>query len=444
MEERKCEAEDALAQAARRDTVCARVLPSYARFLFLLAALACSAVAVDPRVVLLNPSMAVGYTVPAGWEGKSGIGKTRRDSQVFYSAPAALSVECTESENTFCTASQTLRAPGGIPMTVGGVLKLSGSVRAILLVQFLAADGTVLATHRAAMLFGPVNWISVENTFTLATGTEFLRINLFVKGAGKAWLDDVTLSSTAVEVVAMNPPTPAPSQPADPALRPIRPTPGWFPKAPEAWLTIHQALLAKTQKNRGPCDILLLGDSIGAGWGGTRTEPFIPEWVDAFGQYETLNFSIGGDCTQNILWRLLNGEGDGVAPRLVILAVGSNNVWDDEVPPDAVAAGVHKCVKVARRKFPSAKVLVIAPLPMQEDPRSEFRRRLDAIRSETLALLRENPDPSVRVVNFSRKFLQPDGTISAEIMPDFVHPNSAGYEIYAERLRPVVAELIGE
>jgi beta-glucosidase len=197
-----------------------------------------------------------------------------------------------------------------------------------------------------------------------------------------------------------------------------------------------------TADNQGPCDILWFGDSIGKLLGGRPGEPFIPEWRAAFGQLKTLNYSIAGDTSQNVLWRMLHAEGEGVYPRLVVVEIGTNNTWDVAVPPEAVAAGVRRCAKVARREFPNAKVLVIAPLPVAQAPNSPNRLRLDAIRFQTLSLFRATPDPAVRIVNFSRYFLEADGTVSPEILPDFIHPSSVGYSRYVALLQPVIGKLL--
>src|SRR5262249_19688480 len=42
------------------------------------------------------------------------------------------------------------------------------------------------------------------------------------------------------------------------------------------------------------------------------------------------------------------------------------------------------------------------------------------------------------------KFLQPDGTLPDDIMPDHLHPNAKGYEIWAAAIEPKVSELLGE
>jgi lysophospholipase L1-like esterase len=234
----------------------------------------------------------------------------------------------------------------------------------------------------------------------------------------------------------------APPQPEDPKLRPVTPTPGHFPDHPDAWMNIHRAMLEMTKANQGPCDILLIGDSITYGWGNSWDKnPARQEWQAAFGKVRMLNFGIGGDKTQNVLWRLQNGEGDGIQPRVVLLAIGVNNVWDWSVPAPAVAQGVKACVEELRKKFPAAKILVVPPIPQQEMPDAPNRKRTDEIRGE-IVKLKLGAMPAVSVLVIEGQFLGPDGRIDKAIMPDLLHPNGAGYRIYAEALKPEIEKLL--
>jgi lysophospholipase L1-like esterase len=386
--------------------------------------------------------MNVGYNVPTGWEERTGNGKVKRDWETYYSAPASLSVDCTGTKVGFCSASQTIHAIAGLRITVGGVLKTQGTAKVSVQVECLDGTQRRFASRRVMFAAGTTDWVGGGQQVTLPAGTEFFRITLHVNGIGKAWLDDVSLSAEGANVVIVRPTPGRPWQPTDPSLRPVTATPGWYENEPEWWNDEHQALLALTAKNQGPCDIVWFGDSIGRGWGGRPGEDFIPEWRALFGGYKTLNYSIGGDATQNVLWRMLHGEGEGVNPRLVVIAIGTNNLWDGGVPPDAIAAGVRRCTKVARRQFPGAKVLVVAPLPIAREPNSPNRLKLDVVRANILHIFRLNPHPDVRVLNCSRKFLEADHTISPAIMPDFVHPSVLGYARYAECLQPAISKLL--
>jgi lysophospholipase L1-like esterase len=48
----------------------------------------------------------------------------------------------------------------------------------------------------------------------------------------------------------------------------------------------------------------------------------------------------------------------------------------------------------------------------------------------------------VRYLDIGPKFLQPDATISKEIMPDFLHLSEMGYQIWAESMQPLLQEMM--
>ncbi|MBI5387576.1 MAG: hypothetical protein HZA90_23190 [Verrucomicrobia bacterium] len=233
-----------------------------------------------------------------------------------------------------------------------------------------------------------------------------------------------------------------PRPPSDPKLIPVTPTPGFYANSPPAWQAIHAKLLALTKRHTGPLDILLIGDSITYGWGGGwDQQPLIESWQEHFGQYKTLNLGVGGDTTQNVLWRLEHGEIDGLRPRLVILAVGVNNVWNAAVPAKSVALGVQQCVTTLRAKLPGANVLVLCVLPTGRKPGDSNRKRAASIITETKKLQLDS-DSKVRVLDIGARFLQPNGVLRKDLMPDFLHPSDEGYEVYANAIEPVVADLI--
>jgi hypothetical protein len=115
---------------------------------------------------------------------------------------------------------------------------------------------------------------------------------------------------------------------AAPKFRDGEPDAG-FLKTHEGYVTIAKA---------GGVDVLFLGDSITAGWRGAKEV-----WDKAFGAYKTANFGIGGDRTQHVLWRITNGELDGIKPKVVVLMIGTNNSGSDEA--DGIAKGVTAIVK---------------------------------------------------------------------------------------------------
>ena len=57
-------------------------------------------------------------------------------------------------------------------------------------------------------------------------------------------------------------------------------------------------------------DVLWVGDSLIQHLGNTDI------WEKSFAPLHSLNFGIGGDRTEHLLWRLQNGELSGLAPKV--------------------------------------------------------------------------------------------------------------------------------
>ena len=179
--------------------------------------------------------------------------------------------------------------------------------------------------------------------------------------------------------------------------------------------------------------VLFLGDSITAGWGGQKAI-----WDAAFGQYSPANFGIGGDRTQHVLWRITNGEFDGFTPKTVVLMIGTNNSGSDSA--EGIAAGVTKIVETLRQKSPSTKVLLLAVFPRGEKASpNPGREKLAAVNASIAKL---DDGKNVHFLDIGAKFLEADGSLSKEIMPDFLHLSAKGYQIWADAISPSLAKLM--
>ena len=183
----------------------------------------------------------------------------------------------------------------------------------------------------------------------------------------------------------------------------------------------------------GTAELIFLGDSITAGWGGKKDI-----WEEAFGKYKPANFGIGGDRTQHVLWRITNGELDGVKPKAIVLMIGTNNSGSDSA--EGIAKGVTAIVETIRTKQPQAKLLLLAVFPRGEKAApNPAREKL----SEVNAMLAKLDDgKNIFYLDIGSKFLQEDGSISKDIMPDFLHLSAAGYKIWADAIGPKLAELM--
>ncbi len=198
-----------------------------------------------------------------------------------------------------------------------------------------------------------------------------------------------------------------------------------------SFVTKHESFL-KTARE-GKAQVVFLGDSITAGW--SRNGATV--WESAFGQWAPANFGIGGDRTQHLLWRIENGELDGIQPKAAVVMIGTNNVSAD--PAAGIAKGIERIVQTIRKKLPATKVLLLAVFPRGEKASpNPGRDKLDEVNA-TVANLHDGKN--VFFLDIGEKFMQPDGSLTKEIMPDFLHLSPAGYQIWADAITPKLVEL---
>jgi lysophospholipase L1-like esterase len=195
----------------------------------------------------------------------------------------------------------------------------------------------------------------------------------------------------------------------------------------------HEGFLEIAKK--GDIDVLLMGDSITDGWRNAGKAVFEKHFVPL----KTANFGIGGDKTQGVLWRMENGELEGYTPKLMMLMIGTNNIGGNS--PEQIAEGIQAIVTKFRTKFPEAKVLLLAVFPRNVNP--ESKQRL-AVKEINKIIAKFDDGKSVRYLDIGDKFLDKDGTLPKDIMPDALHPNAKGYQIWADAVMPTVYEMLGK
>jgi len=198
------------------------------------------------------------------------------------------------------------------------------------------------------------------------------------------------------------------------------------------WVKRHEGFVAIAQK--GEVDVLFLGDSITDGWRGKSGKA---TWDKNFEALKAANFGIGGDRTQHVLWRIQNGELDGITPKVAVLMIGTNNVGSDSA--EQIAEGITAIVKTIQEKSPSTKVLLLAVFPRAAKTDAAPRVKIGEINKIVSKL---DNGKSVRYLDIGKRFLQEDGTLTKEIMPDLLHLSPRGYEIWAEAITPTLKEML--
>ncbi|WP_155616217.1 platelet-activating factor acetylhydrolase IB subunit [Xanthomonas vesicatoria] len=212
----------------------------------------------------------------------------------------------------------------------------------------------------------------------------------------------------------------------------------WLEQDSYDWYARHRAALAAARSLKP--EVVMIGDSITHFWAGPpqATRVSGPEsWQWLYGKRPVLNLGFGWDRTQNVLWRIRQGELDGLDPRWVVLHIGTNNLTGTAQSrastPAETVQGVDAIVREVRTRMPNSKLILMAIMPRGHTASSPQRAPI----AETNRLLRARyaADPSVRLVDIGKQLLQPDGSLPEALMPDGTHPSEAGYRIWAQALR---------
>lgn len=208
---------------------------------------------------------------------------------------------------------------------------------------------------------------------------------------------------------------------------------------PTNWMSLHESFVARAKQ--GHIDLLFLGDSITAGWlwgkGGLNV------WNKYYAPRHAAEFGIGYDRTQNVLWRIEHGELDGLQPKVIVLLIGTNNAGNEDngkprnTTPEIIE-GVTNLVRELRVRLPESKVLLLGIFPRGEknDP---VREQVKEVNSQ---LARLDDGKMVKFLDLGSRFLEADGTLSRDIMPDLLHPSERGYQIWAEAMQNTLAGML--
>ena len=183
--------------------------------------------------------------------------------------------------------------------------------------------------------------------------------------------------------------------------------------------------------------LVFLGDSITEGWEAEGAEA----WAGRYAPRGALNLGVGGDRTQNVLWRLRAGHLDGLRPRVLVLMIGTNNTGHTLDPPGEIRDGIAAILVELRERMPDTRVLLLAIFPRGLRPDDPKRLNNEAANALLPALC-----DGERVVwlDLGAAFTEADGTLSPAVMPDALHLSPEGYERWAAAMAPVLARLLGD
>jgi lysophospholipase L1-like esterase len=193
-------------------------------------------------------------------------------------------------------------------------------------------------------------------------------------------------------------------------------------------------VLERAKQNPGDYDIEFIGDSITQGW--ERAGQNV--WQEYYGSRKTINMGVGGDRTQHVLWRFNHGQLDGIKAKVAVVMIGTNNSNKEDNTEAEILAGVEAIVGQIRIRQPDTKIILLGIFPRGHT----FSTQRGKILQVNQALARLDDGANIFYMDFGSKLIENDGTISKSIMPDFLHPNEAGYRIWAAATEPKIKELL--
>jgi (4-O-methyl)-D-glucuronate---lignin esterase len=208
-------------------------------------------------------------------------------------------------------------------------------------------------------------------------------------------------------------------------------------------MTAHAQLLEKAKK--GGIDIYFEGDSITRRWDAIDYPELLANWRENFFGWNAANFGWGADTIQNILWRLNNGELDGVNPKVVVLLAGTNNVGRT-VPPEGdatkvgdITKGLKAVVDAIRAQAPNATMILMAIFP-----RNDNIAVMPTINKINENISKFADGKKVLFLDINDKLADKDGRLFPGIMnSDGLHPAIKGYQVWADALKPLFRQLLG-
>lgn len=197
----------------------------------------------------------------------------------------------------------------------------------------------------------------------------------------------------------------------------------------------RQTEVLRRAREEGPADVVFLGDSITQGWEGAGKAV----WARDLAPLGALNLGVSGDRTEHVLWRLQEAPITRLEPRVVVVMIGTNNLGHGSSNAEQTLAGVRAVLTTVREQAPQAAVVLLEIFPRGE--------RMNAMRGDIAQInqaLRAHPPQGVRTLALGDRWVQADGTISREVMPDLLHLSALGYEQWSQGLLPTLKELLAD
>jgi len=239
----------------------------------------------------------------------------------------------------------------------------------------------------------------------------------------------------------------------------------------------HQDFLKRIEQSKGAGDVIFLGDSITNGWEGQKA------WEEYFGSFKPVNLGIGGDQTGHVLWRITEGhELDNLKPKAAVIMIGTNNTGGHTA--EQIAGGIKAIVEELKKQKPDIKILVLGVFPRggSGDAERSLEQITEGLKPINEELKKEKPDikrlnallksleqqkgtiPAAKLnkkigeinaiisklddgktvfyKDIGKEFLDKNGDLSGEIMPDYLHLSAKGYDLWGKAIKGDIEKLV--
>jgi lysophospholipase L1-like esterase len=239
----------------------------------------------------------------------------------------------------------------------------------------------------------------------------------------------------------------------------------------------HKDFLKRIEESKGAGDVIFLGDSITHGWEGQKA------WQEHFGSFKPVNLGIGGDQTGHVLWRITDGhELDHLNPKAVVIMIGTNNTGGHSA--EQIAGGIKAIALELKHQKPGIKVLVLGVFPRGNsfDAERSLEQITAGIQPINEELKKEKPDlkllnarlrkleqqrgtipasklnkkifeinaiiaklddgKTVFYKDIGKEFLDQNGGLSGDIMPDYLHLSAKGYDLWGRAIKADIEKIL--
>ncbi len=205
------------------------------------------------------------------------------------------------------------------------------------------------------------------------------------------------------------------------------------------WKERHEKVLEQLKNDP---KLILIGNSITHMLDDSTRRPVREKYLN---RYNTINMGFSGDRTENVIWRLQNGEIEGIHPKLAILLIGTNNTdgnhYTEITQPKELAGAIWKICSIIRDKLPDTEILLIGILPYgyNENLRNNINKATNKIISTF-----PGKDSKIHYCDIGSIYLDKNGNVRKDLMSDYLHPNAEGHMLMFKALENDLVKFIGE